>query len=215
VVGGYETLALRIDIEGETGHSGGTPMSARRNALVGAGSLIAAVNDVGLAFAAQQGRTTAPHNECFPNLPGIIPEQVRLIIDFRHPEPDGFAHVWRDRGRDCRGRGQGPRHHAGKRGLSWGTSPFSPECISLLKETASELGLPFRELLSQAGHDAYAVAEPTPTAMIFTPCRSGISHDTNEEIELRRTLPGAKLLLAAVLRRANRSGRDPVRNRDE
>ena len=46
VVGGYKTLALHVDIEGETGHSGGTPMVERRNALVGAGYLIAAVNDI-------------------------------------------------------------------------------------------------------------------------------------------------------------------------
>jgi N-carbamoyl-L-amino-acid hydrolase len=59
-------------------------------------------------------------------------------------------------------------------------------------------------MLSQAGHDAYAVAGLTPTAMIFTPCRNGISHNTNEDIELSRTLPGANLLLNAVLRRANR-----------
>jgi len=43
-----------------------------------------------------------------------------------------------------------------------------------------------------------------PTAMIFTPCRNGISHNTNEDIELTRTLPGANLLLNAALRRANR-----------
>jgi N-carbamoyl-L-amino-acid hydrolase len=40
--------------------------------------------------------------------------------------------------------------------------------------------------------------------MIFTPCRAGISHNTNEAIELARTLPGANLLLNAALRRANR-----------
>ena len=89
-------------------------------------------------------------------------------------------------------------------GWRWGTSLFAPECIALLKETAGELGLPYREMLSQAGHDAYAVADLTPTAMIFTPCRDGISHNTNEDIELVRTLPGANLLLNTVVRRANR-----------
>jgi N-carbamoyl-L-amino-acid hydrolase len=89
-------------------------------------------------------------------------------------------------------------------GWSWGTSLFAPECIALLKDTAAELGLPYREMLSQAGHDAYAVADLTPTVMIFTPCRDGISHNTNEAIDLARTLPGANLLLNAALRRANR-----------
>ena len=205
VVGGYKTLALRVDIQGETSHAGGTLMPERRNALVGAGYLIAAVNDIGLAFAAEQGRTTAPRIECFPNLPGIVPEHVRLLIDFRHPDPAGFERM----------------HTAIKaavvvveakarvaitmaEGWSWGTSLFAPECIALLKDTAAELGLPYREMLSQAGHDAYVVADLTPTAMIFTPCRDGISHNTNEAIERSRTLPGANLLLNAALKRANR-----------
>jgi beta-ureidopropionase / N-carbamoyl-L-amino-acid hydrolase len=205
VVGGYKTLALRIDIAGETSHSGGTPMLERRNALVGAGYLIAAVNDIGLAFAAQEGRTTTPRIECFPNLPGIVPEQVRLIVDFRHPEPAGFERMHAEiKAAIVAVEAKARVVMTVSEGWSWGTSLFDPQCIELLKATASELGLPFREMLSQAGHDAYAVAELVPSAMIFTPCRSGISHNTNEDIELARTLPGANLLLNAVLRRANR-----------
>ena len=205
VVGGYKTLALRLEIAGETSHSGGTPMLERRNALVGAGYLIAAVNDIGLAFAAQEGRTTTPRIECFPNLPGIVPEQVRLIVDFRHPEPAGFERMYAEiKAAIAAVEAKARVVISVAEGWSWGTSLFDPQLIELLKDTACELGLPFREMLSQAGHDAYAVAELVPTAMIFTPCRNGISHNTNEEIELTRTLPGANLLLNAVLRRANR-----------
>jgi N-carbamoyl-L-amino-acid hydrolase len=205
VVGGYKTLALRIDIHGETSHSGGTPMADRRNALVGAGYLIAGVNDVGLAYAAEHGRTTAPRIECFPNLPGIIPEHVRLIIDFRHPDRAGFERMHADIKRAIAAAEAKARVAIEvTEGWSWGTSLFAPECIELLKDTAAELGLPYREMLSQAGHDAYAVAELAPTVMIFTPCRNGISHNTTEEIDRARTLPGANLLLNAALKRANR-----------
>jgi N-carbamoyl-L-amino-acid hydrolase len=205
VVGGYKTLALRVDVDGETSHSGGTPMAQRRNALVGAGYLIGAVNDIGLAYAGEQGRTTTPRIECFPNLPGIIPERVQLIVDFRHPNPAGFERMHTDiKAAIAQVEAKAQVRITVTEGWSWGTSLFAPECIALLKETASELGLPYREMLSQAGHDAYAVADLTPTAMIFTPCRDGISHNTNEEIELVRTLPGANLLLNAVVRRANR-----------
>jgi beta-ureidopropionase / N-carbamoyl-L-amino-acid hydrolase len=205
VVGGYKTLALFIDIEGETSHSGGTPMLERRNALAGAGYLIAAVNDIGLAFASDEGRTTTPRIECFPNLPGIVPERVRLLVDFRHPDPAGFERMHHEI-RAAIGMAEAKARVTMRvaEGWRWGTSLFAPECIALLKDTASDLGLPFREMLSQAGHDAYAVADLTPTAMIFTPCRNGISHNTEEDIELARTLPGANLLLNAVLRRANR-----------
>jgi beta-ureidopropionase / N-carbamoyl-L-amino-acid hydrolase len=205
VVGGYKTLALRIDIRGETSHSGGTPMADRRNALVGAGYLIAGVNDVGLAFAAERGRTTSPRIECFPNLPGIIPEHVRLIVDFRHPDTAGFERMHAAINQAIAAAEAKARVAIEvTQGWSWGTSLFAPELIELLKATADALGLPYREMLSQAGHDAYAVAELAPTVMIFTPCRNGISHNTTEEIDRARTLPGANLLLNAALKRANR-----------
>ena len=90
VVGGYKTQALKLTISGDTGHAGGTPMAMRRNALVGAGYVIAAVNDVGLVYAADEGRTTTTRIESFPNLPGTYAEQVKLTIDFRHIDPARF-----------------------------------------------------------------------------------------------------------------------------
>jgi N-carbamoyl-L-amino-acid hydrolase len=89
-------------------------------------------------------------------------------------------------------------------GWSWGTELFAPECLDLLRTTAKELGLPYREMRSQAGHDAYAVATVAPTAMIFTPCHEGISHNVKEDVELARSVPGANLLLNAAVARANR-----------
>ena len=205
VVGGYKTLALRINIHGETSHSGGTPMADRRNALVGAGYLIAGVNDVGLTYAAEDGRTTAPRIECFPNLPGIVPEHVQLIVDFRHPDPAGFERMHADiKAAIAAAEAKARVAIEVTEGWSWGTSLFASECIKLLKDTAAELGLPYREMLSQAGHDAYALADIAPTVMIFTPCRGGISHNTNEEVDRARALPGANLLLNAALKRANR-----------
>lgn len=205
VVGGYKTQALRLTINGDTGHAGGTPMAQRRNALVGAGYVIAAVNDIGLAYAADEGRTTTTRIESFPNLAGTYAEQVKLTIDFRHIDADRFKAM--------RAEVDAAIAAAAKKanveievaeGWSWGSELFAPECIELLKSTANELGLPYREMRSQAGHDAYAVATMAPTAMIFTPCFEGISHNVNEAIELTRSVPGANLLLNAAVTRANR-----------
>jgi N-carbamoyl-L-amino-acid hydrolase len=205
VVGGYRTQALRLTINGDTGHAGGTPMAQRRNALVGAGYVIAAVNDIGLAYAADEGRTTTTRIESFPNLAGTYAEQVKLTIDFRHIDEGRFKAM--------RAEVDAAIAAAAKKanveievaeGWSWGSELFAPECIELLKTTARELGLPYREMRSQAGHDAYAVATMAPTAMIFTPCFEGISHNVNEAIELTRSVPGANLLLNAAVTRANR-----------
>lgn len=205
VVGGYKTLALLMEVTGETGHSGGTAMMDRRSALVGAAHLITAVDEIGNAYAGEMARTTVPRIECFPNLPGIIPETVRLVVDFRHPDAKGFARMHADiNAAVVRVQETARVKIAVTEGWSWGTSLFAPECIDLLKETAADLGIPTRDMLSQAGHDAYAVAELTPTVMIFTPCRDGISHNTNEEVDRGRSMPGVNLLLNAAVRRANR-----------
>ena len=205
VVGGYKTQALKLTIHGDTGHAGGTPMAMRRNALVGAGYVIAAVNDIGLAYAVDEGRTTTTRIESFPNLPGTYAETVKLTIDFRHIDHDRF--------RAMRLEVDAAIAEAARKanveidvveGWSWGSELFDPDCIALLKSTADELGLPYREMRSQAGHDAYAVATMAPTAMIFTPCHEGISHNVKENIELARSLPGANLLLNAAVARANR-----------
>src|SRR5215468_8315092 len=205
VVGGYRTKALRLTINGDTGHAGGTPMAMRRNALVGAGYVIAAVNDIGLAYAADEGRTTTTRIESFPNLPGTYAEQVKLTIDFRHIDPARFEAMRReiDAAIAAAARKANVEIEVAE-GWSWGSELFAPECIDLLKTTARELGLPYREMRSQAGHDAYAVATVAPTAMIFTPCIEGISHNVKEAIELGRSVPGANLLLNAAVARANR-----------
>ncbi|HYX00523.1 MAG TPA: Zn-dependent hydrolase [Reyranella sp.] len=205
VVGGYRTRALRLTVNGDTGHAGGTPMAMRRNALVGAGYVIVAVNDIGLAYAADEGRTTTTRIESFPNLPGTYAEQVKLTIDFRHIDPARFEAMRReiDAAIAAAARKANVEIEVAE-GWSWGSELFAPECIDLLKATARELGLPYREMRSQAGHDAYAVATVAPTAMIFTPCIEGISHNVKEAIELGRSVPGANLLLNAAVARANR-----------
>lgn len=42
------------------------------------------------------------------------------------------------------------------------------------------------DILSQAGHDAYYISRIALTAMIFTPCRDGISHNEAERAVLTR-----------------------------
>ena len=59
-------------------------------------------------------------------------------------------------------------------------------------------------ITSQAGHDAYHMTRITPTALLFSPCKEGITHNENEHIELEYTTPAVNVLLHSVLARANR-----------
>jgi N-carbamoyl-L-amino-acid hydrolase len=55
---------------------------------------------------------------------------------------------------------------------------------------------------SGAGHDAIYVARVAPTAMIFVPCKDGISHNEVEDARPEHLEAGANVLLHAVLARA-------------
>ena len=205
VVGGYQTVGMHIDIHGETAHSGPTPMNKRQNALVGAAMLIVAANDVGWKYHPQEGKSTAPRLTCWPNKPGILPDYAQVTIDFRSPTgaiTDRMLADFEAAIPGCAARAQVKIEIVNR--WTFGSEVFDRACIETVKEAAQDLGVAQREILSQAGHDAYNMAKICPTALLFSPCKDGITHNEAEHIELDYTLPSVNVLLNAVLARANR-----------
>ena len=58
------------------------------------------------------------------------------------------------------------------------------------------------EVVSGAGHDAVYVATRAPAAMVFVPCKDGISHNEIEFAEPAHLAAGADVLLHALLAHA-------------
>ncbi len=205
VHGSYFVRGFDIRFVGDTAHIGPTPMKERHNALVGAGYLIAAVNDVGLKYSADDAKTTVSRIECQPNRYGIIPDRVMVTIDYRHHDLDTVNRMRAEIDEAIARAAETSQTKAEiVRSWSFGDEAFAAECVAVLREAAEDLGIRYRLMKSQAGHDAYSIAKIAPTAMIFTPCVDGISHNVREDIEAARTLPGVNLLLNAVYRHANR-----------
>jgi N-carbamoyl-L-amino-acid hydrolase len=67
---------------------------------------------------------------------------------------------------------------------------------------AKQLGYSHMELVSGAGHDAIHLAEVCPAAMIFVPCKDGISHNEIEDAKPEHLTAGCNVLLQAMLDRA-------------
>ena len=205
VVGGYATRGMHVDVLGETAHAGPTPMDRRRNALVGASMLAVAVNEVGWKYHATEGKATVARLVAWPNKAGILSEYAQLTCDVRHADravADQMIAEVRAAIPECARRANVEMRIAGE--WQFGSERFDPGCIRLIREAAERLGVPHRDILSQAGHDAYYISRIAPTAMIFTPCRDGISHNEAEHAEIDQTVPGVNVLLHAVLARANR-----------
>jgi N-carbamoyl-L-amino-acid hydrolase len=191
-------------VAGQDAHAGTTPPSARRDALVCAARIIDLVDRM-MRARGEDGRGTVGQLHVLPNSRNVVPGEVRFSVEFRHPD---FAEIERLAA-------QFPRE-AGFIARDCGTplkleelfrlpaQPFDPGCVDLVRQAAARLGLAAREIVSGAGHDAVYVARSVPTAMIFTPCKDGLSHNEAESIEPGEAEAGCQVLFEAVLARANR-----------
>ncbi|MEZ5850665.1 MAG: Zn-dependent hydrolase [Hyphomicrobiaceae bacterium] len=205
VVGGFPTAGMRITISGETAHVGPTPMERRQNALVGAAHVAVAIDDIGWRHSAAEAKTTAARLDLWPNLPGIISERADLFCDLRHPSPTGLEAMLREVEialPDCARRGRCKVEITERWGF--GGLAFDADLIGLVRDAASALGHVTMDLSSEAGHDAYHMASICPTAMIFTPCSGGITHNEAEDMTPADAAPAVNVLLRAVLARADR-----------
>ena len=191
-------------VTGQDSHAGTTPPSARQDALVCAARIIDLVDRM-MRARGEDGRGTVGQLLVSPNSRNVIPGEVRFSVEFRHPDNAELdrldAQFPREAGflaRDC-----GVRLELTPL-FKVPAQPFDPACVELVRQAASRLGFSAREIVSGAGHDAVYVARHIPTAMIFTPCKDGLSHNEAESIEPEEAEAGCQVLFEAVLARANR-----------
>ncbi len=190
-----------VTVTGMEAHAGPTPMALRRDALLPAAALMQRVNEIALAEQ-PQGRGTVGRVEVHPNSRNVIPGRVRFTVDFRHADDAGLARM------DAALRGaasQLPRPGLAievAQVVDFPPQPFDPALRALVRDGAERAGLSHMELVSGAGHDAVYVARTAPTAMIFVPCKDGISHNEIEDARPEHLAAGADVLLHAMLARA-------------
>ena len=191
-----------ITLTGVESHAGPTPMNRRKDALLGAARIVELVNKIGHAHD-PAACATCGMIQAYPNSRNVIPGQVFLTVDFRHPEAaeliamdmalrDGVAEI------------------AARTGLTftmgmvqnYPPTPFDPACVDAVRRAAKTLGYTAREITSGAGHDAVFMAKIAPTAMVFTPCVGGISHNEAEDMTPAWATAGTNVLIHAVLDKA-------------
>jgi N-carbamoyl-L-amino-acid hydrolase len=194
-----------VVLTGSAGHAGTTPMALRRDALVTGAEVVVAVNR--LAGEIGQGAlTTNGVFESHPNSRNVVPDRVFLTVDLRHTEVavlDQMEAKLETLVTEIGAR----RGVASSLTRIWDSPPvtFHPECVGAVREAASASEQPLREITSGAGHDAVYLSRVAPTAMIFIPCKDGLSHNELESAEPEHVGAGASVLLWAVLARDRRS----------
>jgi N-carbamoyl-L-amino-acid hydrolase len=192
-------------VVGQDSHAGTTPPAARKDALVCAARIIDLVDRM-MRARGENGRGTVGQLLVSPNSRNVIPGEVRFSVEFRHPDD---AEVDRLDAQFPREAGFIARDCGVKLDLTTlfriPAQPFDPACIELVRQGSARAGYSTREIVSGAGHDAVYVARHVPTAMIFTPCKDGLSHNEAESILPEEAEAGCQVLFEAVVARANRT----------
>ena len=201
---GVVTLAngqkwYEVTIDGFESHAGPTPMTRRRDALLGAAGIIEKVNEIGMAYQ-PGGCATVGMIQSAPNSRNVIPGQVFLTVDLRHPEQshlDAMDAALREAVPEICTR----RDVTAKIEQVFDTAPleFDMRCIAAVRGAAQKLGFSHRDVTSGAGHDAVHMGMAGPAAMVFTPCVDGISHNEAEDMKKEWAEAGGSVLLHAAL----------------
>jgi len=190
---------------GQDAHAGTTPPSTRKDALVCAARIIDRVDYLMRRYG-ENGRGTVGQLLVAPNSRNVIPGEVRFSVEFRHPEDlvvdDLDATFSREAAAIAKAMGV---DFTLTKVLRNPAQPFDPACIELVRQGAARAGYSMRDIVSGAGHDAVYVARHVPAAMIFTPCKDGLSHNELESIEPGEAEAGCQVLFEAVVARANRA----------
>ncbi len=202
VTGAQGQRWYEINLTGVESHAGPTPMDRRKDALLGAARLIELVNRIGLENSPHACTTVGMINS-YPNSRNVIPGQVFLTVDFRHPDDAILAQMNTEL-----------RNHleeiAAKTGLKYEINQilylppivFNENCISAVRQSSKSQGYTSREIISGAGHDACNIASVANSSMIFIPCIDGISHNEVEDAKPEWVAAGGQVLLGAILEMA-------------
>ena len=192
---------MRTVVTGRAGHTGGTRMQDRADALPAAAEITLAVEAMANEASYRGARATVGCLDVYPNRITTIPGRVEMRIDIRDFDSDRLRRAAReiaDRARTI----------CERRGVSLAAEVIadtSPVVLSMwLRKSVSEvcdaLGTDYRFMPSGAGHDAQIMASIAPAAIIFVPSKDGASHVPEEWTSVADIAKGIDVLYQSIVR---------------
>ncbi|NTG45107.1 Zn-dependent hydrolase [Agrobacterium sp. 13-626] len=193
------TRWLTVTFSGSAGHAGTTSLAYRRDPMVAA---TAALNRLQMSVMPQDddARLTVGRFSAHPGSINAIPDRVTFTVDIRHPDAVTLAAIEAWVRAACEEAAASQRCSV-EISTSFDMPPgsFSKVMTDRIEEAAKALELPCKRMISGAFHDALFIARVAPAAMIFVPCRDGISHNEAEYVEPADAINGTRLLLEATM----------------
>ncbi len=194
----------RFTITGFGGHAGALLMPDRKDALCAAAELILSIEKHALATGAIDTVATVGTCDVHPGAVNSVPSRVVLQLDIRDTDPARREAVMLAIRRDCEELRQ-RRKVTITEDLVNADAPAqsSPHTVELLEHICKEEGISCKKMVSRAYHDSLFMARLAPIAMIFIPCRNGISHRPDEFAKPEDIALGTRVLAQALAKLAS------------
>jgi N-carbamoyl-L-amino-acid hydrolase len=186
-------------ITGFESHAGTTPMPLRRDALAALSEVVLAVERIAKAHGPNAVGTIGEALIAAPSR-NVIPGEIAFTADIRSPASETLDAIDRDL-RAAMAEIASHRRVEISFEAIWRKPPtiFNAKLVEAVENATKSLGYSHRRITSGAGHDACNLANVVPSAMIFVPCKDGVSHNELEDATQADCTAGANTLLHTVL----------------
>jgi allantoate deiminase len=196
----------QVRITGEAGHAGTVPMALRKDALTAAAEMALALEQIAGAHELAVGTVGVLRPE--PGATNVVPGAAEFTIDFRAPKDETLAAM--DTEIRKRFAEIAERRGVGLEIIPYARAaavPMEPKLQDALAAGIARSGsnLAGRRLPSGAGHDAMAIAQVAPVAMLFVRNEKGISHSPLENMSEADAGIAIRVLIETILELAGRS----------
>jgi N-carbamoyl-L-amino-acid hydrolase len=191
--------SYRFTIEGIGGHAGALLMPDRRDALCAASEIILSLEKHALSTKAIDTVVTVGTCDVYPGAVNSVPSRVTLQVDIRDIDPARREGVMQSVRSDIEALTK-RREVRATEALVNADEPAtcSSHIVAVIDEVARGYGINAKHMVSRAYHDSLFMARISPIAMIFIPCRGGVSHRPDEYASPADIASGARVLASAL-----------------
>jgi N-carbamoyl-L-amino-acid hydrolase len=191
--------SYRFTIEGIGGHAGALLMPDRRDALCAAAEIILSIEEHALATGVIDTVATVGTCDVYPGAVNSVPSRVTLQVDVRDIDPVRREGVMQGVRRDVEAIGVRREVRVSETLVNADQPALSsPHIVAVLDEVCRSYGITPKHMVARAYHDSSFIAGIAPIAMIFIPCRGGVSHRPDEYAAPGDIALGARVLAATL-----------------
>ncbi|WP_158786441.1 M20 family metallo-hydrolase [Granulicella sp. L46] len=195
--------SYRYEITGFGGHAGALLMPDRRDALCAAAETILSIEKHTLAANAASGTSdsvaTVGTIAVHPGAINSVPSRVTLTLDIRDTDVARRNQIMSALHNDIREIESRRQVTITEQKINADVPAISdPHILATLESICTSNAIPYKKMVARAYHDTNFIAPIAPVAMLFIPCRNGVSHRPDEYATPESIALGTRVLALAL-----------------